>query len=226
MRELVSILLLLTAYTAQAREPDGFEAARRWASENRVALYSYHLKYIGPADGYFAPIIRTRDGGFFITGTTNDKRPDGKRDPQPVVAKLDGNGDLMWLKSLSKRGFVDFEAASAAETGDGGFTIYVLSYITPTRCVARFVRTDRLGKVVWERQLRGKGRIDTPFPTVAMLSQNGALMLMGHIGFPREGGGDPLYHRWEGEIDARGKVVRDEVKEPNQTGLLKSDRPW
>lgn len=187
-----------------------FEPAHRYAKDTDLALYSYHTKRIGNAEGYLAPIVRTSDGGFVIVGT---RRPPGKYQvgvSRPVVAKLDSNGKKQWEKDYKAAGFLDYEAASAVEVPDG-YIVYILSYVHPARgSVTRLVRLDRGGGKVWDVRLRGEGRDHTPFPQDVRLVGS-VLTLEGHI---YKDASETAYG-WRGSVSLDGKVLSDEVGGPN-----------
>jgi hypothetical protein len=199
---------------APARSSDPLLLAKKHAKDDRIALYTYHLNAIGNADGDFAPILVLADGSALIVGTKSVIPPGGAYRAgasRPVAVKLDPTGKVAWERDLRKRGFKDYEGGSAAVTADGGFAVFVLSYPNPGGgAVSRFVKLDRKGKRKWERQLRGKGGNDTPFPSMRVrMLPSGSIELAGHVYLPIPNGGGRAGHAWSGEIDARGKVVAD-----------------
>ena len=187
-----------------------FEPAHHYARSTELDLYSYHTKHIGNAEGYLAPIVRTRDGGFVVVGT---RRPPGKYQvgvSRPVVAKLDPSGKKQWEKDYKAAGFLDYEGASAVELADG-YVVYILSYVHPARgSVARLVRLDASGGKLWDTRLRGEGRDHTPFPQDVRLV-GGTLTLAGHI---YKDASETAYG-WRGTVSLDGKVLSDEVGGPN-----------
>lgn len=192
-----------------------FAAARRFIEKTKLDLYRYHEHRVGNVEGYLAPILATSDGGLLVVGTRADY-PKGKYQvgkSRPVVCKLDAEGKLTWERAYRANGFVDYEGASAVEVDDG-YLVYVLSYVHPGRgAVARLVRIDGKGGVVWDLKLRGQGRENTPFPQNVRLHQ-GQLLLDGHI---YKDSSDTAYG-WTGSVSLDGKLLSDEVGGANPYG--------
>ena len=183
--------------TAQNRSAWG----QAFAAETGIALYSYHLDRLDNAQGYFAPIVATADGGLLLTGTTRQR---------PVVVRLDARGAVVWRRDLARKGFDAFEGGSAAATADGGFLLFILAYHDASRGGAtRVVKLDASGRVQWDFVGRGTGGPDTPFADTLQQTAGGGVRLSGHIYI--ESHREP--HRWSGELDAQGKLLRDEVGE-------------
>lgn len=189
-----------------------FEPAQRFVRDTKLALYSYHEKYIGNAEGYLAPILRVADGGFVVVGTRADY-PEGQYQvgkSRPVVAKLDGAGKKSWERSYRTSGFLDYEGASAIELPDG-YVVYVLSYVHPSRgAVVRLLRLDRQGEIVWDRRFRGQGGVNTPFAQYVQLVGD-KLLLDGHMYKDKT----ETAYGWKGILSLEGKIEKDEVGEAN-----------
>lgn len=187
-----------------------FEPARRWVMQTNLDTYSYHARHVGNGDGYLAPMIKTRDGGFLVVGT---RRAPGKYRvgaSRPVVAKLDASGAMQWERDYKASGFLDYEGASAAELADG-YVVYILSYVHPARgSVTRLLRLDQSGRKVWDTRLRGEGQAHTPFPQNVRLT-GGVLAMDGHI---YKDSSETAYG-WKGTVDLDGKVLSDEIGGPN-----------
>lgn len=194
----------------QPKPRELYEPARDFAKKTKLRLYHYHLERIGNVQGYLAPMIQTSDGGFVVVGT---RRPPGRYRPRvsrPVVAKLNARGERQWEKSYRVPAFADYEGASAVELDDG-YIVYILSYIKPSSsAVARLLRIDLKGKVVWDVRLRADGRAGTPHPQNVRL-HDGKLLLDGHI---YKDATETAYG-WKGEVSLEGKVLRDEVGAAN-----------
>ena len=193
--------------------------AKQLAADLHVSLYSYHAKFIGSTDGHFAPIAVLPDGGSLIVGTVSDIPPGGRYEigkSHAIAIRIDPRGDVAWQKKLDKKGFLDYEGGSVAPTADGGCIAFVLSYVHPARgAVARFVKLDKKGRVVWDRQLRGDGRVNTPFPSqLVQMTAKGSIVLVGHIGAAS------AMHAWAGELDKNGRVVADKVGELKGTAMF------
>ena len=194
--------------------------AKQYATTARVSFYSYRVKHIGNTQGHFAPILVLPDGGSLIVGTKSDTPPGGKYTigkSHAVAIRLDARGKRVWEKKFDKKGFRDYEGGGAAQTADGGFIVFALSYVHPARsAVSRFVKLDAKGKLVWERQLRGDGSLNSPFPSqLVQLMPNGSIALFGHVYT------DAKYRAaspWQGEIDSSGKLVIDKAGPPQGAG--------
>jgi hypothetical protein len=198
---------------------DPFTAARELARAREISLYSYHQKYIGNTEGNFAPLVATSDGGTLLVGTDSeltDDEPYKAGKSHPLVIRLDKTGRKKWEVDLRTKGFLDFEGASAARTADGGWVVYVLSYVDPGKgATSRVVKLTDAGKIVWEWTGRGTGGPQTPFASVLQVLANGHISMKGHIYLAK---GDAA-RNWDGELDATGTLVEDEIGEPNPSGL-------
>jgi len=217
MTRLLALLLLLLAPASAAAEEgspaDPYAAARRYCAQQGISRYSYHERYIGNGKGLLAPIIKISGGGLLVVGTRSDNKPGTYRvgKSRPVVVKLDPAGHKVWERAFKKAGFLDHEGASAIEV-EGGFIVYILSYVHPSRgSVTRLLKLDVDGKILWERQLRGNGGDHTPFPQTIELTSKGTLVLKGHIYLDRS----ETAYGWDGEVDGKGKVLVDRVGGPN-----------
>lgn len=209
LRTLVLIAILAFPKMGGA-DPADFEVAQSFVAAQRIALYDDHVEFIGRHDGFLAPIIKTRDGGFLIVGTRSDIKPGAEYEigkSRPVVIKLDQAGKFTWEKEYKKAGFKDYEAASAIEI-DGGYLVYILSYVHPSMgSVGRFLRISSTGRIAWHAQLRGNGSTKTPFPWTVQLVQDGSLLLDGHIYLDKS----EQAYKWNGKLDKNGKLVVDEI---------------
>jgi len=192
--------------------PGSFEPAQQFAADSKLSLYHYHTHRIGNSEGYLAPIIATRDGGFLVVGTRSTSPPGRYQvgSSRPVVVKLDAKGSKVWEHAYPARGFLDYEGGSAVEVEDG-YIVYILSYVHPSGgSVVRLVRIDRDGEVVWDLRLRGDGRAGTPHPQTFQLRQ-GKLFMEGHI---YKDASETAYG-WRGTVSLDGKVLSDDVGAAN-----------
>src|SRR6185295_6092537 len=112
--------------------------------------------------------------------------------------------------TYKKKGFLDFEGASAVETSGGNYLVYIQDYVHPGRAsVGRFLKLDHAaGKVLWERQLRGDGGKNTPHPQDIQLTTRGTVVASGHIYVDKA---RDAMRGWDCELDADGKVLADKV---------------
>jgi outer membrane protein assembly factor BamB len=172
-----------------------------------VKLYSYQLKQVGNAEGYFAPIVASETGESFVIGTRSDLPEDapfqaGKSHPYAIW--VDARGKVVWERSLrSGKTFRDYQGGGAVATPDGAFIAFVLCYVNPAAGAAsRLVKLDRKGRTVWEwTSPIGK---EARFPDELRLLPSGTVLMKGHLGTSRT--------PWVGELDAAtGKLLRDEV---------------
>jgi hypothetical protein len=103
----------------------------------------------GAADEYGDAILRTTDGGFVVSGSTNSYTGD----LDFYLAKLSADGQLLWERAYGDS--VNFEACTAlVETADGGFLLggYILTF-TPFHTDAKLIKTDAEGEVVLDRTI-------------------------------------------------------------------------
>jgi len=199
---------------APARTSEPLLLAKKIATDMRVSLYSYHARFIGNTDGRFTPIVVLPDGGSLIVGTVSDIPPGGRYEigkSHAIAIRLDPRGKIAWQRKLDKKGFLDYEGGSVAPTADGGCVVFVLSYVHPARgAVTRFVKLDKKGRVLWDRQLRGDGRVATPFPSqLVQMTAKGSIVLAGHIYL--QTGGARTMNAWTGELDKNGRVIADKI---------------
>jgi hypothetical protein len=224
VNRLILIIAVALVATAHAAPPDAIEVGRKFAKANDVALYSYHEKYIRNADGFTASIIATRDGGTLLVGTRSSIPKGGKYEigkSRPVVIKLDRAGSVVWEQAFTKKGFLDHEGGSAIEVDDG-FVIYIQSYVHPARgSVARLLKLDPKGALVWERQLRGDGGPHTPFPQSVQLTRRGTFVMTGHIYLDKS----ERAYGWDGEVAADGKLLSDVVGKADPYKATKAADP-
>jgi hypothetical protein len=195
---------------ARVRRAVRFPAAERYCKRHRISIYHYHRRFLGNRSGFTAPFIRTKDGGLLIVGSRSLNKPGRYRVGRSwaTVVKLDSSGRVRWRKTLRRRGFLDYEGASAVETPGGDLIGYVLAYVHPARgSVTWLLKYDARGRRKWQRMLRGKGRAHTPYPQTLQLLKNGDLLMKGHIYLDRS---SRAYH-WTGKVNAKGKVTQDRV---------------
>lgn len=97
-------------------------------------------------------------------------------------------------------------------TPDGGVIAHVLSYKAPgSGPVARLVKLDKAGAIVWDWVGRGQGNKDTPNATTLQLTKD-VIRMTGHIYLDKV----DIEHAWTGEVDAAtGKLLSDEVGAAN-----------
>ncbi|HSN91610.1 MAG TPA: hypothetical protein VLS93_10305 [Anaeromyxobacteraceae bacterium] len=176
---------------------------------------------LDPAAGYLVPVIRPSRGGFLFAAVRDD-RTDADRDIRdrdgnrvymagktvPLLVKLDAAGDVEWVRSHVKKGFVDYGPGLVAEARNGNYLVAIPSYVHPGRSpVHRFLSVrPTTGEVVWERQLRGSGGRNSPLVEVARLTDRGTLALEGHIYLVPD---DSTRNYWKGEIGADGRLLLD-----------------
>ncbi|HEU0264776.1 MAG TPA: hypothetical protein VFR01_03535 [Geobacterales bacterium] len=194
---------------------DPMALAKKYASDQRIDFYAYHMNRIGNVDGYFAPIVITRERHILLVGTKSGTPPGGtyeKGKSRPIVSKLDPAGKLLWQRSLPKSGFMDYEGGSLAQTADGGYVVFILSYVDPSLGAStRLVKLDASGNTVWDHHFRGRGTVDTPFAETVRLLPSGSVSLMGHVYPTAQDYSREIAYRWSAEVDPNGTVVYDKT---------------
>jgi hypothetical protein len=100
--------------------------------------FGYSLRDAGRA------VIETKDGNFIITGNT--EIPALGRVDDVLIAKVDGNGDTLWLKAFGGTGF------------DGGFSIvqtidrgFIIAGYVDGNLDSYFIKTDSNGVLQWSK---------------------------------------------------------------------------
>jgi hypothetical protein len=181
---------------------------RKYVSDQGISLYGYHRNQIENPDGFFAPISVSREHDILIVGTRSGI-PKGEKYTRgksiPVIVRLSPSGKLIWEKDLRKKGFMDYEAASLAQAPDGGYLTYILSYVHPGRgATTRIVKLDSQGKILWDKDFGGDGRLNTPFAQDVRLLPQGTLSLKGHV-YLKKG----VMSAWSAEVDGHGKILSD-----------------
>jgi hypothetical protein len=177
------------------------------AYTQEIRLYEYHLKHYGNADGIFAPVIATPSSGLLLVGT---------KAGEPIVIRLGAAGQVLWQRSLRRQGFQEFEGGSAVATSDGGFVIFVLAYVNSKEGAAtRLVKLNSDGKVQWDWISRRGDRTKPPFAEVLQQTPRGTFLMTGHVYVLADHQKDSAHNRelhvWTGEVDATGKLLRDEI---------------
>lgn len=190
---------------ARMTDENRFAWGEAYAIAEEIVLYRYHMGAANNREGRFAPVVAAPDGGLLLIGTRGQK---------PLALRLGPTGDVLWRRDLGVRGFREFEGGSAVATPDGGFILFVLSYVGSNPSPrTRLVKLDGSGRVVWDWLGRGSGGRDTPMADSLKLSSSGSVELDGHVYVTNSP--DPrVARRWQAEVDARGKLLREEVGEP------------
>lgn len=193
------------------RDPARMTDANRfaWGEAHAIAaeivLYRYHMDQANNRQGHFAPVVAAPDGGLLLVGT---------RVRKPLAQRLGPTGDVLWQRDLDTRGCRESEAGSAVATADGGFIIFVLAYpesnLSPR---TRLIKLDGKGRIVWDWLGPGRGGRDTPLADSLRLSQSGGVDLVGHV-YASDSPDPRVAHTWRGEVDAKGKLLRQEVGGP------------
>jgi hypothetical protein len=150
----------------------------------------------------YGPEEATADGRALIAGTTSHQ---GKT--VPAVVRADARGARLWLKPLPDRGFVTHEVASVAALPDGAILLSP-GYPDPGwKPTARVIRLDDKGNVRWQWLGRGTDLHMIPQVVTAQPTPQGTVLLRGYIRLVADGD----VHAWTGELDAKGKAIRNEV---------------
>ena len=136
----------------------------------------------------------------------NNARKIGTRSgARPVAVRFDASTKVRWEVNLRRKGYDDFEGASAASV-PGGYVVFVPSHVTANRSgVSRLIKLDDNGRPVWEWLGRGTGGVGTPFIDRFQAKPDGTLLLTGHVQVEK----GETYHQWSAEVDAAGKLVHE-----------------
>jgi hypothetical protein len=135
----------------------------------------------------------TNDGGFIVTGPTNDMFV--------WLVKLNASGDTLWTRTFG--GALYQESTGVIETSDGGFLISGSATPASGDLQALLVKTDSLGNQVWSR-LYGTANYDEGRQVVE--SPSGGYLLAANGGYPDmqywfvrvNATGDTLWTRYHG----------------------------
>lgn len=193
--------------------PDPLQPARSVVQSQHLHLDFDWIQFIGH-EGYVAPVIATRDGGFLIVADRREK------ERRPVALRLDKTGALLWETDLGREGYVTFEAAGGLETAQG-FVVAVASYRNPARNpVTRFIALDSQGKPGWDVATRGDGHTRSPYPFLALLEPSGELVLKGWL-YDGPTADDTPRLSWSAVLTTQGRFTQEVV---GDTPLAKNDR--
>lgn len=173
-----------------------------WARDQDVTVNDDAMKRVGNTHGRTAAMALTADGGLLVAGTTSFKGQ-----TVPAVVRADAKGSKVWFKPLPEKGFVTHEVASVAAIPDGAIVLSP-GYPDPGwKPTARVIRLDDKGNVRWQWLGRGKDRHRIPQIVTAQPTPQGAILLRGYIQLVADGD----VHGWTGELDAKGRTLREEV---------------
>lgn len=173
-----------------------------WARDREITVDETAMKRVGNPQGRSAAIALTGDGGVLVAGTTTFKGQ-----TVPGVVRADARGMKVWFKALPEKGFDTHEVASVAALPDGALVLSP-GYDEPGwKPKARVLRLDDKGNVRWQWIGRGKNHHQIPQIVTAQPTPKGTVLLRGYVQLVADGD----VHEWNGELDARGKVLRDEV---------------
>jgi len=109
--------------------------------------------YGGTGLEYARDVIRTSDGGFLISGTT---QAFGAGSDEFMVMKLDASGNLTWVRTIGGTG--SDECFRATQTPDGGYAIGGVTYSYGGGVADAFVvKLDGTGNFLWNRTFGATG---------------------------------------------------------------------
>ncbi|MBL4624323.1 MAG: hypothetical protein JKY42_04190 [Flavobacteriales bacterium] len=145
-------------------------------------------------------VIETADGGFVITGATNNFGPGDK---DVYLFKVSSKGGQEWVCSFGGTG--SEEGKSLIQTADGGYL--VAGY---TNSVGKggddvyVVKTDEFGQVVWEKNFGGEydEQASTIFPT-----DDGGCVITGYTNSKGAGGVDVYLLR----LNSSGELILEKT---------------
>lgn len=97
-------------------------------------------------------VIPTRDGGYFVSGTTTDRT--SRPSMVPYLAKLDNQGNIEWANAYDDYPGGNHQAEIAVETPDGRFVVTGYSANAAGVASAFLLKVDDAGNQVWFNRYR------------------------------------------------------------------------
>lgn len=112
----------------------------------------WEKRYRGGGDSYGWALRQTADGGFIVAGETEVQWSDGGGFVSYLI-KTDGDGNLLWERSYGGEGYST--AYGVCQTADGGYLLAGKRETAAGRHSLFLMKTDGLGKKLWERTVTG-----------------------------------------------------------------------
>lgn len=129
-------------------------------------------RYVAQKYNSAGKVIRTRDGGYLIAGSTANTQ----RDRRTLLLKLGGGGTIQWQKTYNVR-----PVTSIAQLSNGDF-LFSTDWFSVLRLTAK-------GNVRWQRKYSGRGCCGRG---VMSASPNGNFFLAGHLSYDAPDGKDSV----------------------------------
>ena len=171
--------------------PDHFESG----PFDTCATHTYRLK-IGNdgSDEEVTDITRLPGGEMLITGKTNKN---GSQD-DALLIKIDGNGDVLWMKTYGDNTSQEI-FYKARRTTDGGIIVIGSSFITTVNGYILICKMDANGNLQWTRKYRSSSVNYANGADIIQLANN-------DFAFVGDDGKDLLY----GNISVSGNLLWDQ----------------
>ncbi|GEM_PF-2843960 len=160
----------------------------------------WHNMFWAGCDTEIHDVKQLEDGGFILVG---DHCVMGEA-ANLFLARTDEFGDTLWLRSFGSN--VDDRGRGVVVMSDGGFA---LSGATGNPTLARLIRTDGDGNVVWNKEYLPDEATNSVFESLA-ITEDGSLIMCGTATFPdlerqnllyvvkADADGNLLWERWFG----------------------------
>ena len=120
---------------------------------NKKGKREWHAAFGGDDDETAQAVLKTKDGGYLMVGSTDSF---GLNYKDAYVVKTDKNGKLLWQRRYG--GHYDDEAFSVTQSADGGYVIVGRSESFSRRkgFDLYLFKINKRGKLLWERTYGGE----------------------------------------------------------------------
>jgi hypothetical protein len=141
---------------AGSRTPAGGRSEAWVAKLDASGIIAWQKAFGGTTAHLARSLQATPDGGFIVAGQASTSTTQG----DVWVAKLDGNGDVVWQRTYRYVGATGpSDAQSVQLTTDGGYVVAGIAYTTRSLGTAIpdawILKLDAAGNVVWQRTYGG-----------------------------------------------------------------------
>jgi hypothetical protein len=116
--------------------------------------YQWSQKYNNKEGDFALGVAKTTDGGYIITGSTNEDVYNPAQSSDLFLLKIDASGQKQWIKTYG--GEKSEGGQSVVQTNDGGFIVagYTSSYGAGAEDVY-LLKTDQAGTEQWHKTFGG-----------------------------------------------------------------------
>lgn len=162
----------------------------------RLGYSTYFEPFAGHA-GFGGPYVLTSDGGGAAFGDN-------------TLYKFSKAGKEEW-KRVIKAQFDEMETQVVAQDSKGNLYAFMLSYDRKRYRGGseRVVCYDKKGKLLWDKMLGAYTLMNNPTISYVKPLDDGRIYMRGHVVTEKPAEGkDPVYHYWEGWLDATGKFTQ------------------